>query len=194
MNRLANTKCYLCGPIEYFQDGGIHWRDYVKAAFSYMNIEWLDPCNKPTTFIQETPETNKELCNLRRIGEYDKVAEKMQWVRRVDLRLVHLSDFLIVYLNKDIPTFGTYEEIVWANQEKKPILILYAQGIKEAPLWLFGMIPHKMIFSSWKSMQAYLDHIDGSNYEHVPVDLQLGSDYITPWSDNRWHLFDWHGR
>ena len=191
MNRLANTKCYLCGPVESLQDGGQSWRDTVKNMLHYMNITWLDPCHKPTDFIQETPETNKELCSKRRTRLFDEVAEKMKWVRRVDLRLVHLSDFLIIYLNKEIPTCGTFEEITWANQEKKPILIMYAQGKNEAPLWLFGMIPHEMIFSSWSEMQNYLDDIDGNTY---PEHLKLASDDITILSDNRWHLFNWHGR
>jgi hypothetical protein len=137
-------------------------------------------------FVHETPEDNKRLCQLRSEGNYEAVRKEMLWIRRVDLRLVHLADFLIVHLDKSLPTCGTWEEIAWANQEKKPILIHYAQGKRQAPLWLFGMIPHEMLFSTWEEMSSYLDYVD-----HDPC---LNTDQITPWSDNRWHLFNWMGK
>lgn len=185
MNRLANTRCYLCGPIESCRDGGVGWRENIMVRLKHLNIKWLDPCNKPTTFVSETPEDNKRICQLRANRDYEAVRDEMLWLRRVDLRLVHLADFLIVHLDKETPTCGTWEEITWANQEKKPILIHYAQGKEAAPLWLFGMIPHQMIFSHWQEMQEYLNYVD-----HSPC---LNSDQITPWSDNRWHLFSWMG-
>jgi hypothetical protein len=157
----------------------------IKERLDYLNIQWLDPCKKPTTFISETPEDNILLQQDRALGRYDQIRDRMIWVRRVDLRLVHLADFLIVYLDQDTPTVGTIEEITWANQEKKPILIHYAQGKTKAPLWLFGMIPHQMIFSSWVELQQYLAYVDHETC--------LVPDSITPWSDNRWHLFSFHG-
>jgi len=185
MNRLANTRCYLAGPIETCQDGGVSWRDLIKERLDYLNIHWLDPCKKPTTFVSETPLDNIRLQGHRRDRHYDAVRDRMIWIRRVDLRLVHIADFLIVYLNKDEPTFGTIEEITWANQEKKPILIMHEQGKQEAPLWLFGMIPHQLIFSNWSELQQYLAYVD-----HDPGLVQAN---ITPWSENRWHIFDFHG-
>ena len=38
--------------------------------------------------------------------------------------MVDISDFLIVNLDPDVPTFGTHEEIANANRQKKPIIIL----------------------------------------------------------------------
>ena len=186
MNRLKNTRCYLAGPIESCQDGGVAWRDSIKLQMDYMNIQWLDPCKKPTAFVSETPEDNQYVQWLRESELYEDVRAKMLWIRRVDLRLVHLADFLIVHLDQYTPTFGTIEEITWANQEKKPILIHYAQGKTRAPLWLFGMIPHEMIFSTWEDMLGYLGYVDH--------DTCLNTNQITPWSDNRWHLFSWMGK
>ena len=182
MNNLKNTRCYLAGPIETCKDGGVAWRENIKRQLENMNIVWLDPCKKPTSFISETPEDNVALQEARALGRWDEIRERMLWVRRVDLRMVHLADFLIVYLDKETPTFGTIEEITWANQEKKPILVTYQQGKTEAPLWLFGMIPHEMIFSTWIELEQYLRDTD-----------QKPTDDLTVRSDNRWHLFDFHG-
>jgi hypothetical protein len=49
------------------------------------------------------------------------------------------------------------------------------QGKQNAPDWLFGTIPHKMIFSSWDSIKDYLNYIN-SNTE---ID-----------TDKRWYFFN----
>jgi hypothetical protein len=86
----------------------------------------------------------------------------MKVIRSVDLRLVDISDFLIVNLDLDIHPCGTYEEIFWANRQKKPIIVHMEQGKNSAPDWLFGTIPHQTIFSSWDDIKEYLNHINSS--------------------------------
>ena len=50
-----------------------------------------------------------------------------------------------------------------------------AQGKQNAPDWLFGTIPHNMIFSSWEEIKEYLNEINS-------------------WCDiksyNRWYFFN----
>ena len=84
----------------------------------------------------------------------------MKVIRRVDLRLVDISDFLIVNLDLEIHPCGTYEEIFTANRCKKPIIIHMEQGKNKAPDWIFGTIPHQMIFSNWENLKSYLLHIN----------------------------------
>jgi len=36
------------------------------------------------------------------------------------------------------------------------------QGKNNAPDWLFGTIPHQMIFSSWDEIKIYLDTVNHS--------------------------------
>jgi hypothetical protein len=86
----------------------------------------------------------------------------MKVIRSVDLRLVDISDFLVVNLDLDTHPCGTLEEIFLANREKKPIIIHMVQGKQNAPDWLFGTIPHEMIFSSWNEIKNYLSHINCS--------------------------------
>ena len=99
----------------------------------------------------------------------------MKTIRSVDLRLVDISDFLIVNLDLDHYACGTWEELFLANRSKKPIVIHIEQGKQNTPDWLFGTIPHQMIFSTWLELQSYLQYIDGnSQIEH----------------HNRWRFFD----
>ena len=62
----------------------------------------------------------------------------------------------------------------WANRQKKPVLVRIEQG-KEHTLWLYGMLPHQMIFSTWDQVKTYLRHI-----AHDPVIDRL----------NRWYFFN----
>jgi nucleoside 2-deoxyribosyltransferase len=86
----------------------------------------------------------------------------MKTIRAVDLRLVDMSDFLIVNLDINTHPCGTLEEIFWANRQKKPIIIHMEQGKNQTPDWLFGTIPHQMFFSTWDEIKQYLVHIDTS--------------------------------
>jgi hypothetical protein len=99
----------------------------------------------------------------------------MKSIRSVDLRLVDISDFIIVNLDLDTHPCGTLEEIFWANRQKKPIIIHMVQGKQNAPDWLFGTIPHEMIFSSWNEIENYLNSINTSS----EID-----------SHNRWYFFN----
>ena len=182
MNRLRNTRAYLCGPMDRVADGGVAWRDRVKKSLAKYGVLFLDPCNKPTTVAVEDAETRAHINQSKSTGDWDSVSEHMKWIRRVDLRMVHLADFLIVWLDMDVHACGTYEEITWANQQKKPILIVVAQGKEHAPSWLFGMLPHQFIFSTFDELFQYLDFISSGVINDM---LQ--------WSDNRWHIFDWMG-
>jgi hypothetical protein len=55
---------------------------------------------------------------------------------------------------------GSYEEIVTANRQKKPVLIWCEQGKNKAPNWLFFMLPHENIFNSMEEIINHLQVID----------------------------------
>ena len=99
----------------------------------------------------------------------------MKNIRAVDLRLVDISDFVIVNLDLNVHPCGTLEEIFWANRQKKPIIIHMVQGKQQTPDWLFGTIPHQMIFSNWDEIKSYLSYINLS--ENID-------------NHKRWYFFD----
>jgi hypothetical protein len=101
----------------------------------------------------------------------------MKPVRNIDLRLVDIADFVIVHLDTTIYSFGTVEEIANANREKKPILVHVEQGKQYAPNWLFGMIPHEDIFSTWGELKTRVRTVAT---DAAFLDL------------SRWHFFNLH--
>jgi hypothetical protein len=93
-------------------------------------------------------------------GAMDRVADRGATWR--DNITPFLSDLGIVNLDLNVHPCGTLEEIFLANRQKKPIIIHMVQGKDQTPDWLFGTIPHQMIFSSWDDIKEYLSHINSS--------------------------------
>jgi hypothetical protein len=154
---------------------GVDWRQTIQTVLADLKICWLDPTDKPTTIGYETIETKQELFNARQAQDYDAIHQRMKIIRCVDLRMTDISDFLVVNLDPDVPTFGTHEEIANANRQKKPIIIRIVGGKKRTPFWLLAMLPHQLIFSTWEEIHQYLRHI-----AHDQVIDRL----------NRWYFFE----
>lgn len=164
INRLRFSRGYLCGAMDRVSDGGLGWRIDIQHALSDLEIYWLDPTHKPIDIGIEDLENRKHRHKMKEAGSFDVVATDMRIIRSVDLRMVDISDFLIVNLDLDIHACGTYEELYLANREKKPIIIRIEQGKGAVPDWILGTVPHQMIFSTWEEVHGYLSHI-----AHDPV-------------------------
>jgi len=175
MNRLKNQRVYLAGAMDRVPDRGNGWRDNITPFLEEIGVVVFNPIKKPTILGQEDNETHKLKTQLKLQESYNELSSLMKTIRSVDLRLVDISDFLIVNLDLDVHPCGTYEEIFWANRQKKPIIIHMVQGKKNTPDWLFGTIPHMMIFSSWDEIKSYLNSIDTA----ANID-----------SHNRWYFFN----
>jgi len=178
INRLFGTRCYLCGAMDRAADEGIGWRKAIRDKLN-LGIVWLDPTCKPTNIGAENSETRAERRRQKNLGNWEYVAQEMKVIRCVDLRMVDLCDFMVVYLNMDVHACGTYEEIALANRQKKPIFICCEQGKTKAPDWLFGVIPHDYIHSTWPEVYG---HIQQVAHAEDFVDLH-----------RRWYFFDWTG-
>lgn len=163
MNRLKNQRVYLAGPMDRCPDNGKTWRDQLTPILERMGVNVLNPISKPTNIAKEDEDTRKYKQKLKQNKNYDALATVMKEIRNVDLRMVDISDFIIVNLDMSIYPCGTMEEIFLANRQKKPIILRIHQGKDNTPDWLFGTIPHQMIFSEWHEVIHYLDHINSSD-------------------------------
>ena len=160
INKLNNLRVYLCGCMDRVKDGGVKWRRMIANYLIDRNCIVLDPSNKPIDIGIEDLENRSLREEWKKEGEFDKVAECMKVIRNTDLRMVDLSDFLIVNLDLDVHCCGTYEELFLANRQKKPIIIRIVQGKENAPDWILGTIPHETIFSTWYEIKEHLDDIN----------------------------------
>lgn len=173
--RLKNQRVYLAGAMDRVLDRGSTWRDQITPFLEELGVVVFNPIKKPTSIGQEDEQVQILKNSYKRDHDYDKLSDLMKTIRSVDLRLVDISDFLIVNLDLDTHPCGTYEEIFWANLQKKPIIIHMVQGKQKAPDWLFGTIPHQTIFPSWDDLKKYLHQIHTSSKINT---------------FNRWYFFD----
>lgn len=160
MNNLKASKVYLVGAMDRVFDGGKTWRQEVRPILESFGIYIIDPCNKPIVGVKEDDETRWWIDYYKETEQYDKIREKFGIIRSADLRCVDISDFIIAYIDLDVHACGTYEEIVTANRQKKPVLIWCKQGKSQAPNWLFFMLPHEHIFNSFDEILNYLKLVD----------------------------------
>ena len=162
VNRLKGQRVYLAGAMDRVPDRGSSWREKITPFLEELNIIVFDPLKKPGNIGLEDEETHKVKKQLKAERKYDQLAEIMKAIRSVDLRLVDISDFLIVHLDTDTHPCGTLEEIFLANRQKKPIIVHIEQEKHNCPDWLFGAIPHELFFSDWDQIIEYLCHINNS--------------------------------
>jgi len=158
-NRLARKRGYLCGPMDFAHDAGVGWRKKLMEDLYFMNIAWLDPTNKPCDTGKEGPEEVAYGKELLANGDYATAALVFTEIKAIDERMVDLSDFVIARLDLDTPSCGTHWEMCRANSQHKPVLTHVVQGKRSAPRWLFGALPHEMIFGTMLELQAYLKYI-----------------------------------
>ena len=174
-NRLKGMRGYLCGAMDRVADGGAGWRIDIQRELADLEMFWLDPTHKPIEIGIEDSETRVLINEMKLSGNYDAVVPQMRAIRNVDLRMVDISDTLVVNIDLETHASGTYEELSLANRQKKPVIVRIEQGKEHVPNWLLGMLPPGMIFSTWEEVHQYIRHIS-----HDPVIQTF----------NRWYFFN----
>lgn len=164
MSRLKNQRVYLAGAIDRVADRGSGWRDLITPFLQGLGATVFNPLNKASAVGNEDKETHLIKNLIKEKGDYDALSSLMKTVRIIDLRLVDISDFLIVNLDLNTHPCGTLEEIFLANRSKKPVIVRMEQGKEQTPDWLFGTLPHSMFFSTWDEVKNYLTHINEGQF------------------------------
>jgi hypothetical protein len=158
------------------EDGGAGWRVDIQQELANLEVFWLDPSHKPIDIGIEDNETRAFANEMKAHGNFDSVVPQIKTIRCVDLRMVDISDFLVVNIDMDVHACGTYEELFLANRQKKPVIVHIEQGKQYTPNWLLATLPHEMIFSTWEEVDQYIRHI-----AHDPVIKHF----------NRWFFFNY---
>jgi hypothetical protein len=87
----------------------------------------------------------------------------MKEIVHMDLRMVDVSDFVIVYLDMDARPFGTVHELILSLNQRKPTLVVIEGGRVNASNWLFGIMDYNFMFDNFDELQVFLDQIDSGN-------------------------------
>lgn len=161
---LYKSKVYLGGNLENVNDE-IGWRKKLTDKLSLIGITCLDPTKE--TFLGYNLETRQDreyLKERRELGDFDYVSSYMEEVIARDLRCIDLSDFVIFKIEVQNPTYGTVHELVVAEQEHKPILVIVNDRHK-FPLWLSGLVEKEHIFENEDDLLNYLTGVNDNKIE-----------------------------
>lgn len=167
-NLLSGMRCYECGPIDRVNWGtATQWRQDLKPFLFNLGIGVLDPCDKPCDTGVEDENLKHEVQECKNNGEWDEAIALMKPVAAIDLRMVDIADFVIMYLNLDSHMCGSYHEAFLAISQKKPLLIMCQQGKENVPNWMFGVMPHEHMFSNWYELKQYLERVNKGSEPHL---------------------------
>jgi nucleoside 2-deoxyribosyltransferase len=150
-------KCYLAGPIDRCPDLGITWRKKISIFLKKINIEINDPLLKSTEKGREDLESRELRLDCKKRKDYKKLSKIMSDIRKEDLKLVRMSDIVIANIDTDVYSCGTLEEIFLAKKLNKSVFVRVKQGKINTPDWLFAVVNHEFIFSTWKELQVFLE-------------------------------------
>ena len=159
MKNLNKLKVYLAGNIQNSEDSFL-WREDITKTLEEFGVTALNP--RVNCFLNQVSEDDVTVQNLKKDikdKKYDQVHEYVQQIIRRDLRMVDVADFLIVNLEPSMPTYGTIHEIIMASIQRKPILFRIDKK-QEFPVWLFGLVDHKLIFQTWKEIKEFLQYVN----------------------------------
>lgn len=174
MNNLKDMLCYSVGPIDRVEGAGKEWRLELDTWLPQLGVKHLNPHNKPFKGPSESDEDRQKVNELKKIKAFERIKQIYGNIRKVDLRCVDLSSFLIARIDVDVHMCGTYEEITTANRQKKPILCHVVQGVEHTPSWLIYQLPEWSFFDSMDEIKRYLNGVNTADHY---------------WLDERWTIF-----
>lgn len=173
MGKLDEAIVYLSGPIDKAKDLGRGWRKDFISKVPHLGMQIIDPCNKPASFVHEVKGDVRTVTAMRDKKQWVELQQFVKKFRREDLRFTDVSDFLVVYIDPDVPSYGTLDELFTAEDQKKPCFCVVKGGIDKLPTWLFGVFRLEEVFATVDECIEHLNKIDSGEIE----------------MDRRWVLF-----
>jgi len=144
---------YLAGAIEQLPDGGLEWREMLKAELAELGIRGIIP--QDLNAEQELP---PEEWNELRATDPDNY-RKVFFEKVIKPDIIHgvLTSSALIINWSNTPTSGTHGEATFARMNKIPVIILLAPGTLEEsiPAWLFGC--STAVFDNKQTLLAFLE-------------------------------------
>lgn len=162
MNLLANSRVYLCGPVEH-DPAAKGWRNIITEKLAKYNVQIYDPLVKPTWLPSickvDPPLYRKVLSGESNQLKTSDVYDANAHIRRICLRLVSSADWIICWLPK-LFTSGTWEELYLAAHLEKPVLFCIPDGVPAT--WILPIFANDTTFNDvfFKNWDELLNHVD----------------------------------
>lgn len=157
-NILEGSVVYLAGAMEMVPDGGVSYREAFKAKArdAGLKFKFLDPTKKITGLTPDVDKEKNRINKYKTEKNWPALRRLMKQIVKQDLRQVDLCDFVVVFIDRNVPTFGTLHELFVSEMERKLALIVPIGGKESCPAWIFGIIHHDFIFETADDAIEYL--------------------------------------
>jgi hypothetical protein len=166
MGYLEDKSVYLSGAMDMAEKDGTTWRDFIRPRLERYGLEIFDPTRKKIHKCEEVGENKTNFKKLIKEENFEELKKEFDPIARWDLRSVDKADFMIVGYIPGIPVFGTVDEIVVANMQRKPILMKYDRSkLHKFSTWAVVRIDPKHFFATWENLFSYLDVIDSGEID-----------------------------
>jgi hypothetical protein len=173
---------YLGGPMDFAPDGGFEWRSaltekLIDIGFKRNHI--FSPAKKPLTQSPFDLDNEAQIMrDLRKKRDWQGVCETMSMLAHIDLRLLDLSNVIIVHFPLDedgrrINTYGTVHEIVVARQQHKPVLVVWEGGLETCSGWIMWLVGHDNVFATFDELLEKMQNISNGQETYDPKDWLL---------------------
>lgn len=170
----SNLSAYLAGAIQYAHDCGVGWRDIIIPKLISLGIQQKNihnPCRKPSCNLKDDLDMKLDTIDLwKALGQWDKIERTSKNTIKIDFKLIEQSDIVIAYVDKNVFSVGTIDEIRMACTLKKPVLIITPGGLSDCSYWLIGMVGWKSVF---ENDDEVINHLKCVKHGSVILDRAL---------------------
>ena len=149
---------YLAGGMEFKENLGSSWREYVEEGLEKLNYNSFNPINLEGHACENGEPLQDKVSKLKRRG---RLPELRGLVRenffRKDMEAIKKSDFVILYYDDSVRKgAGSLAEAWETFREGKPLYVMSDIPLKEIPSWLIG--ESTQIFFTFPKLFSYLDN------------------------------------
>jgi nucleoside 2-deoxyribosyltransferase len=151
---LTDMLAYLCGPIEFAQDGGKLWRRKLTPFLSeQLGHRVYDPAEDEKKNLSEEEAASFREWKNTDLGRFRRVIRK---IIAFDLDLIeNHTDYLICYWDSaGAQSGGTAAELTVAHRKGIPVYLVTPLPVEQISGWMLGC--SDQVFSSIEQLQEFL--------------------------------------
>jgi len=143
-------RVYLSSPYEHSRAEG-SWKERCLKLMqeSDPRVESVDPC--PPN-CNETPTVDK----MKAKKDWAGMAAFCANIVERDLAMLRQCEGMICYLPAQSKTFGCTHELVFALDNRIPVVLVMPEGVDKVSHWLWGILGPTRIFDSLKDASITL--------------------------------------